>query len=74
MRVVSSYPAAIESDCGAIGKVKLVNLNDILLWRDGFWCFREELSPDFLRDDNYREIVFSSDEWLRIISARPFRP
>jgi len=51
-----------------------VDSNDIFLWRDGFWCFREELSPAFLRDDDYREIVFSSDEWLRIISSRPCRP
>ena len=44
--------------------------NDIFLWRDGFWCFRAELSPGFLRDDNYRTIVCSSDEWLSFISAR----
>ena len=43
---------------------------DILQWPDRFWCFREELSPKFLRDDNYRVIFCSSDEWLRLISAR----
>ena len=43
--------------------------DDILLWQDGFWCFREELSPKFLRDDSYRNIVCGSDEWLRIISS-----
>jgi len=40
----------------------------ILLWADGFWCFKEELRADFLRGDNYREIVSHSDEWLEIIS------
>jgi hypothetical protein len=52
-----------------------VNPHDILVWSDRFWCFREELSPAFLRDDNYRVVWCSSDEWLRVISARqPFRP
>ncbi len=44
--------------------------NDILVWSDRFWCFREELCPEFLRGDNYREILCSSDEWSRFISAR----
>ncbi len=41
---------------------------DILLWPDGFWCFREELSPAFLRDDKYAVVMCNSDEWLTIIS------
>ena len=48
---------------------RTVNPNDILLWTDNFWCYREELSPEFLRDDKYREILRSSDEWLRMISS-----
>jgi hypothetical protein len=41
-----------------------MNPDDIFLWPDGFWCFREELSREFLRDDNYRVILQDSDEWL----------
>jgi hypothetical protein len=37
--------------------------DDILLWRDGLWCFREELCKEFLRNDNYRAILQHSDEW-----------
>jgi len=37
--------------------------NDILVWLDGFWCFREEHSLDFLRDDGYRVILQHSKEW-----------
>ena len=36
---------------------------DILLWPDGFWCFREEFSPLFLREDDYQVVPHRSDEW-----------
>jgi hypothetical protein len=49
---------------------RTVDSNDILVWPDRFWCFREELCQEFLRSDNYRAISCSSDEWLRFISAR----
>jgi len=48
-----------------------VDPRDILQWRDFFWCFREELSAAFLRDDNYRVVLAESDEWLRIMSKPP---
>ena len=48
--------------------------HDILQWRDGFWCFREELSEKFMRDDNYLVILCNSDEWLRLISNRKAAP
>ncbi len=49
--------------------------DNILLWPDGFWCFREELSPEFQRDDDYRVIVHNSDEWLGILGrTAPFPP
>ena len=43
-----------------------MNPHDILVWPDGFWCFREEFSSKFLRDDNYRVIdpESQSDEWI----------
>lgn len=37
--------------------------DNILLWPDGFWCFREEHSPSFLRQENYRVIEHYTDEW-----------
>jgi len=40
-----------------------VSPEDILLWPDGFWCFREELSPHFLRPDDYRVVTHQSEEW-----------
>ena len=39
---------------------------DILLWPDGFWCFREEFSPHFLRSDDYRVIPHQSEEWSKL--------
>ncbi len=40
-----------------------MNPDDVLLWTDGFWCFREEFGPDFLRDDSFRVLPRDSDEW-----------
>jgi hypothetical protein len=36
------------------------------LWPDGFWCFREEFSPHFLRDDDYRVVPHKSGEWSEV--------
>jgi hypothetical protein len=48
-----------------------MNPNDILLWPDGFWCFREEHSPGFMREANYREIAQHGDEWNLLSVQRP---
>ena len=48
--------------------------DNILLWPDGFWCFRDELAPSFLRDDNYRVILHQSDEWAKIQLTNPILP
>jgi len=45
--------------------------DDIFLWPDGFWCVREKHRPESLREDNYREIAHSTDEWLGLISSLP---
>ena len=47
-----------------------VDSNDILVWPDDLWWFREVLCQAFLRSDSYRTILCSSGEWLRFISAR----
>jgi len=46
------------------------NPDDILLWPDGFWCFRKEFSEEFLRQDDYRVILRHSDEWLSRTRSR----
>jgi hypothetical protein len=48
--------------------------DNILLWPDGFWCYRNELHPNFLRDDNYQVIVQHSEEWVRIQRTNPLLP
>ena len=48
--------------------------DNILLWPDGFWCYRSELNQDFLRDDNYRVILRQSDEWLKVLRTNPLLP
>ncbi|HXC38302.1 MAG TPA: hypothetical protein VN667_05105 [Burkholderiales bacterium] len=44
------------------------NPDDLLLWPDGFWCFREEFSESWLRERDYRVIPLNCDEWVRITS------
>jgi hypothetical protein len=51
-----------------------MNPDDILLWPDGFWCLREELNPEFMRDDEYRVLPASSNEAKRILTARQTLP
>jgi hypothetical protein len=53
----------------AVASGRNVNPKEILLWPDGFWCFREEFSQGFLRDGGYRAIPHGSDESLTY--ARP---
>lgn len=47
-----------------------INPYDILVWSDGFCCFREDLSPKYLRDDKYYTILCGSDKWLMMITKR----
>lgn len=36
---------------------------DILLWPDGFWCFRAEVGDDFLGDNRCRVVHYDSKQW-----------
>jgi hypothetical protein len=47
-----------------------MNPNDILLWPDGFWCFREDNDPKFKRSTDFRVIKYESAEWLDFYSRR----
>lgn len=49
----------------------IMDPDDILLWPDGFWCFREEFDPRFLRGNNYRVVESASDEGQRILAMSP---
>lgn len=49
---------------------KTVDIEDIMLWPDGEWCYRYELS-EFMkeRSDDFRVIYLGSKEWCAIIGA-----
>jgi hypothetical protein len=40
-------------------------------WRDGFWCFRDELDARSWRNDHYLQIRCASVEAKKLIFARP---
>ena len=44
---------------------------DILLWPDSFWCFRNEQHQQPLRDDKYRVIPLYSAEWVSYAAPPP---
>lgn len=48
-----------------------MNSNDLFLWSDGFWCFREEYDDKFLREKNYRVVTHKCDEWVTLNSGHP---
>lgn len=47
-----------------------MNPQDIYIWADGFWCFREEYFPEMLRDEHYKVIEANTPEWDFIANAR----
>lgn len=48
-----------------------MNPQDMLLWPDGFWCFREEHCETFLRADDYRIVLHLTDEWRELEAKGP---
>jgi len=70
MEQARAWLASAPARTGATRRDLRMETIDILQWPDDFWCFREELSEAFVRDDNYRVILCNSDEWKRILSAR----
>jgi len=44
--------------------------NDILIWSDGYWCFRSEYEKQARQDYSYHLIYVNTREWL-YISATP---
>jgi hypothetical protein len=44
------------------------DVDDVLVWPDGFWCFRAENSAAFLRSSDYRELRCGTTEWESLLS------
>jgi hypothetical protein len=39
---------------------------DVLIWQNGFWCFRAEAQPSFLeKDGDYRVLAKGTDAWIK---------
>lgn len=37
--------------------------DDVIMWPDGMWCFRDELPGFSHKSDDYRVISVDDDEW-----------
>jgi hypothetical protein len=50
-------------------------LEDVALWPDGTWCFREELEDyrGFMSDD-YTILKMDSPEWLNLMDQEELGP
>jgi hypothetical protein len=44
-----------------------ISLQDILVWPDGSWCFRDELIEMAHRGDDYSVIPLDSPEWEKFL-------
>lgn len=42
---------------------------DIMLWPDGTWCYRDEVAEFTHMSDDYEVVEAFTDRWLEIISA-----
>lgn len=51
-----------------------MNTNDVFVWNDGFWCFREEYSQEFGRSNNYSVLLHDSDKWVAHTREPFFQP
>jgi len=43
-----------------------VFLDDIMIWPDGFWCFRKEFLDNIMRGSGYRIVLKDSEEWVKL--------
>jgi hypothetical protein len=46
-----------------------MDLDDILLWSDGFWCLRRDTDQQLLRNKYFRVISFATDEWQELLTT-----
>jgi hypothetical protein len=47
---------------------------DILIWSDGYWCFRSDYANQPRQDYAYHLIYMSTREWLYISATEPRTP
>ena len=49
----------------------MANRDDVLLWSDGFWCFKGEYTRELLRDDEPSALlVEGTPEWADAIAKK----
>lgn len=41
---------------------------DVLVWPDGIWCYRHELSEMNHKSDDYVVLSFDSEEWILFLT------
>ena len=41
--------------------------DDMILWADGTWCYRHQLSDMAFMSDDYEEILFNSEAWWELL-------
>lgn len=60
--------AALAATPITVGNPINMDLEDILLWADGTWCYRYELSEMRFMSDDYRTIPVDHPEYQHYIN------
>lgn len=45
------------------------DIEDVFLWPDGSWCYREEVEEYSHKSDDYKVLYFGTDEWYKVVSG-----
>jgi hypothetical protein len=43
--------------------MQVLSLEDIMVWPDGTWCYREDLRDMTHMSDDYTVLIFDSADW-----------
>ena len=46
----------------------IIDFEDVLVWSDGTWCYRHELSEMNHKSDDYVVLPFNSGEWILFLT------
>lgn len=58
--------------CRIMPKVdSILNAQDIFLWPDGYWCFRQEFYQQLREGYSYRLLQVDSEEWYALLGGYP---
>jgi len=49
--------------------VNFNDIDDVMLWADGTWCYRSELEHMTYMSDDYEVIRFGSQKWNDLMMA-----